>query len=151
MNERTHCKECRDGHHGACDGSMYNEASDVFEVCGCADADRNGEHTAGGGHDASHANGRYIWGDALVVPTVCACGHGDVEHHGVDRDPVNGGCFAEGSGMVTPKCPCTLTCTDVRNSVTPAYDGLEEFTRPAEPEASAPTGGLLDLLTEVAS
>lgn len=47
---RTHCKECREGKHGACDGSMYVEDLDVFEACGCAAYDWNGEHTTGGGH-----------------------------------------------------------------------------------------------------
>lgn len=46
---RTHCRECREGKHGACDGSMYVEELDVVEACGCAAYDWDGEHTSGGG------------------------------------------------------------------------------------------------------
>lgn len=46
---RTHCRECREGKHGACDGSMYVEDLDLFEACGCAAYDWDGEHTEGTG------------------------------------------------------------------------------------------------------
>ena len=48
-NSLTHCRECREGKHGACDGSMYNEQLDLFEVCGCGAYDWDEEHTKGGG------------------------------------------------------------------------------------------------------
>lgn len=43
----------------------------------------------------------------------CGCGHDAIDHHGVDHHPMNGGCFGAGSGRVTPKCPCTHTCSTV--------------------------------------
>lgn len=56
---------------------------------------------------------------ALFMPeeyVTCTCGHPAVEHHGQDRSPLNGGCFANGSGFdwsPVPKCRCTKTCADV--------------------------------------
>lgn len=46
----------------------------------------------------------------------CGCGHPAVDHHGQDRSPRNGGCFATGSGFAwspAPKCTCTKTAADV--------------------------------------
>lgn len=45
----------------------------------------------------------------------CRCGHYALDHHGVDRDPHQGGCFGAGgwSGSRISKCVCTLTAGDV--------------------------------------
>ena len=55
-----------------------------------------------------------LFHDAEIV--VCPCGHIAINHHGVDRDPRNGGCFGAGSGhpwSLRTKCRCVRTCDDV--------------------------------------
>jgi len=49
VQSRIVCRECAEGKHAACDGSMFNEDLDVFEACGCAAYDWDGQHTDGGG------------------------------------------------------------------------------------------------------
>ena len=63
-----------------------------------------------------------LFDEKSTLVVACSCGHVAQEHHGVDRHPVNGGCFGDGSGLRSgrPKCSCEMTCGDVLEAVSAA-------------------------------
>lgn len=83
--------------------------------------------------------------DPNVELVFCGCGHAAINHHGIDPDPRNGGCFGAESGhpwSAQPKCPCTLTCTGVMDVnaripvVSLPYRDELELTRASHPTNS---------------
>ena len=49
----------------------------------------------------------------VSVHRQCQCGHTALDHHGLDHNPVHGGCHGAGNGITAPKCPCAHTCGTV--------------------------------------